>query len=266
MAKVLEPSKMRAASRVVEVLEYFEDCPHEATVMEIARRYNRPQSSTSELLAALAEIGLLHKNPQCRTYSPTPRMGILGLSMQPEVLRNGKLLLAIDEMVAETGQGIALSGRVGTHLQIYRWRQGEGASDHGLGCGKSIALHDDVAGQLLLSTLPSSQLSGILRRLNAEAKNKFDYPAMLARIEAMCRSDYAVGDSGLVTGRLAAALRLPGTSHAQPIVLSIHYDPKTGFEAGSLLARLRGAIALIGADQETSLRVSENITTMRNVI
>ena len=47
MAVGAESNKAKIARRVVEVLDYFDDEHPQATVMDIVRRYNRPQSSTS---------------------------------------------------------------------------------------------------------------------------------------------------------------------------------------------------------------------------
>ena len=55
----VESNKAKIAKRVVEVLEFFDDDHPRATVMDIVRRYDRPQSSTSELLSSLAGLGLL---------------------------------------------------------------------------------------------------------------------------------------------------------------------------------------------------------------
>ena len=71
-------NKARIARRVIEVLEFFDDRHGEATVMDIVRRYDRPQSSTSELLSSLVELGILYKDPQNRSYRPTPRAAMLG--------------------------------------------------------------------------------------------------------------------------------------------------------------------------------------------
>ena len=54
-----KPNKAKIARRVIEVLDFFDDENREASVMDIVRRYGRPQSSTSELLASLVELGLL---------------------------------------------------------------------------------------------------------------------------------------------------------------------------------------------------------------
>src|SRR5262245_41006196 len=78
MVVVREPSKAKTARRVIEVLEYFDEEHRQATVMDIVRRYNRPQSSTSELLASLVDMGILYKDASSRSYTLTPRAAILG--------------------------------------------------------------------------------------------------------------------------------------------------------------------------------------------
>ena len=50
---VQESNKAKIAKRVIEVLDFFDDSHPTATVMDIVRRYDRPQSSTSELLSTL---------------------------------------------------------------------------------------------------------------------------------------------------------------------------------------------------------------------
>src|SRR6202007_2091576 len=95
-------NKPKTARRVVEVLEYFDDTHREATVMDIVRRYNRPQSSTSELLSSLVELGLLYKNPHSRSYSLAPRAALLGAAGQTGAVRDGRLVGLIHRLVAPT--------------------------------------------------------------------------------------------------------------------------------------------------------------------
>ena len=68
----LSRAKTKIARRVIEVLEYFALGHDRATVMDVARKYGRPQSSTSELLSSMVEMGLLYKEPLARFYAPTP--------------------------------------------------------------------------------------------------------------------------------------------------------------------------------------------------
>ena len=92
----LDANKAKTARRVVEVLEYFDEQNRQATVMDIARRYDRPQSSTSELLAILVEMGLLYKDSTSRVFRPTPRAAMLGSMFQPRLVRDGTLSMLMD--------------------------------------------------------------------------------------------------------------------------------------------------------------------------
>ena len=53
-----ESNKAKIAKRVIEVLEFFDEEHPQATVMDIVRRFDRPQSSTSELLSTLVDTAL----------------------------------------------------------------------------------------------------------------------------------------------------------------------------------------------------------------
>src|SRR5688500_8456816 len=114
----IESNKAKIAKRVVEVLEFFDDDHPRATVMDIVRRYNRPQSSTSELLSSLVELGLLYKDPHTRSYSLAPRAALIGSSGQSDIVRRGRLVHMLDRLVAQTGLSVALFGRVCLNAQI----------------------------------------------------------------------------------------------------------------------------------------------------
>ncbi len=125
MASSHAPSnKAKIARRVIEVLEFFDDHHREATVMDIVRRYNRPQSSTSELLSSLVELGLLHKEPYSRCYGLTPRAALLGVTSQAGAVRDGRLVQLVDRLVAQTGLAVGIFGMVRLNAQIVSWRAG----------------------------------------------------------------------------------------------------------------------------------------------
>ena len=93
-----QSNKDKNARRVIEVLDFFDDSHREATVMDIVRRYQRPQSSTSELLSSLVELGLLEKDSQARTYRLTPRAAMIGTGSQSGVVRDGRLVRLVDRL------------------------------------------------------------------------------------------------------------------------------------------------------------------------
>ncbi|HEX7821085.1 MAG TPA: hypothetical protein VF463_10750 [Sphingobium sp.] len=71
MAGAAATNKAKIAKRVIEVLEFFDEEHREATVMDIVRRYKRPQSSTSDVRGLeVLESGIIldkvgHRGTDC---------------------------------------------------------------------------------------------------------------------------------------------------------------------------------------------------------
>lgn len=241
-------NKAKIARRVIEVLEYFDDTHREATVMDIVRRYNRPQSSTSELLSSLVELGLLYKDPYSRSYSLAPRAALLGAAGQTGAVRDGRLVGLIDRLVAQTGLSVALFGRVGLNAQIVSWHAGPRASaqaTRGLFGGLQEPLTDTAAGWLLLSTIASPRRDGILRRLNAEASDdrKFAVAEMTARVQTCQDQGHVRGRAGFGSNAEVLAVLLPGHDELHPMAVGLVYGEEDRVNRESLLRCLDEAIA-----------------------
>ncbi|PEQ11842.1 IclR family transcriptional regulator [Novosphingobium sp. PC22D] len=235
-AKHAQSNKAKIARRVIEVLEYFDDRHREATVMDIVRRYNRPQSSTSELLASLVELGLLHKDPYSRAYCLTPRAALLGLSGQPEMIRDGRLVRLSDRLLAQTGLSVALIAMVGLDAQVVSWHHGARApaATRELSGGVKEPLFLSAAGWLMLSTVDRARCEGMVRRLNAEAgeAHKFSFGEMMARIDACRETGYITGPTGFGSGTESLSALIPGQPSDHPLVVSVVYgrDEKVNVE------------------------------------
>ncbi|MBC2650392.1 helix-turn-helix domain-containing protein [Novosphingobium aerophilum] len=244
-----ESNKAKIARRVVEVLEFFDEDHPNATVMDIVRRYNRPQSSTSELLSSLVALGLLYKDHTTRSFAPTPRAALLGCSVQSGVVRDGRLAGLIDRLSAQTGLGIAVFGMVGTTAQIFNWRPGKWqlrtSQTDGLAGGQHEVLTETAAGHLLLSTLPQARRDGLLRRINAEApaERKFVFGEMVTRIQACGDHGYASGVAGFGSIADVTAMLLPDQPEGQPLAIGLIYEPSEQINAEVLRETLGEAIA-----------------------
>jgi DNA-binding IclR family transcriptional regulator len=250
-AASVSSNKAKIARRVIEVLDYFDDDHREATVMDIVRRYDRPQSSTSELLSSLVELGLLYKNPHSRSYSLTPRAALIGASGQSDVVRQGRLVGMLDRLVAQTGLSVALFGRVCLNAQIISWRSGARTSaTRDLYAGLQAPLSDTAAGWLLLSTVTQPRRDGIIRRLNAEAsdEHKFVPTEMAARLHACRDQGHVQGAMGYGSKAAVLAVLLPGQPEDQPLAVGFVYGADDTMNAGSLLQCL---------DEATSQLISE---------
>jgi DNA-binding IclR family transcriptional regulator len=252
MATALESNKTKIAKRMIEVLEFFADRRCGATVMDIVRRYDRPQSSTSELLASLVEMGLLYKDAHARSYTPTPRLAALGAAAQPGVIRDGRLFAFMDQLAYSTRCGVALIGMVGTHAQIFRWSDGGNPLTCDLGCGASEPLCDTTAGLLLLSTMNTEQAGRTLWRLNAEAAagRKFNATGTGELVAAFRRQGNATGPAGYVPKALITATLLPRRADERPLVVGLIYPVGAAVSANALLGALEGGIAQCAAPSE----------------
>lgn len=241
-------NKAKIARRVVEVLEYFDDAHREATVMDIVRRYDRPQSSTSELLSSLVELGLLYKDSSSRAYSLAPRAALIGTASQARTVRDGRLVRLTDRLVAQTGLSVALFGRVGLKAQIVSWHAGARAcslATRGLYGGLQEPLTDSAAGLLLLSTIAQARRDGILRRLNAEAVDarKFSVPEMAARLHACAEQGQVRGEVGFGAAADVLAVLLPGQDADHPLAVGLVYGDGDRVNPESLRRCIDEAIA-----------------------
>lgn len=246
MPTVLEPEKVRIASRVVEVLEYFDATHPTATVSDIVRRYGRPQSSTSELLASLCEIGLLFKDPQTRSYRPTPRLSALGTNGQPPGIGDGRLFGFMDRVSRFCRQSVALLGMVGTHVQLFHWSPGPEPLSDEIRRGMSEPLFASAAGLLLLSAIDPERVSPLLHRLNSEAlpQDKFNPRELLERIGNFGRLGHASGPAGFVADAQMTAILLPGIDKKWPLALAFVHEKGAPLDQKALVRTLQRCAAI----------------------
>lgn len=162
---------IKSAHRVLEILEYFDQDRRYATVMDMSRTLNYPQSSTSELLRCLTRLGYLHYSRARRTYSPTARVALLGAWVKPSLFRGGPVLSAIDEVAKITNETVALSTNsnyVLRHLHVIHGSNESAVDAHG---GDELPLLHSPQGRLLLSSYRNEHVRSAVHRLNAEEPN-----------------------------------------------------------------------------------------------
>lgn len=248
MVSAAAMNKAKIAKRVIEVLEFFDEEHREATVMDIVRRYKRPQSSTSELLTSLVNLGLLYKDPYSRSYTLTPRVAMLGSHSQPDLVRDGRLMGLIDRLLAQTGLSVGVFGMVGLNAQIFSWHSGtrrlRTADPEGFCGGLQERLTDSAAGWLLLSTVAQPRRDGIVRRLNVEAApdKKFSFPDMCARLQACHDQEHATGPAGYGSIADTCAILLPGQPENRPLAIGFVYDPSQHIDTNALIRSLHDGV------------------------
>jgi DNA-binding IclR family transcriptional regulator len=240
-------NKAKIARRVVEVLQFFDESHPQATVMDIVRRYDRPQSSTSELLSSLVELGILYKDGQSRSYRPTPRAAMLGGSTQAPIIRDGRLTMMLDRLQAQSGLTVALFGLVGVEAQVFNCRSATnrraGVFCENFAGGQTERLTDSAVGRLLLSTLSRPRREGIVRRLNAEANGEcIPYADMLTMLDVCERKGMVTGDAGFGVDAEVCAALLPAYAVDQPMAVGFVYRPSANIDTEALQDMLKSAI------------------------
>lgn len=240
MASAIASNKTKIAKRVIEVLEFFASGHRHATVMDIVRAYGRPQSSTSELLGALVEMGLLYKDPHSRSYAPTPRLASLGNASQPEPIASGRVFKFMDRLAQATRAGVGLFGIVGTQVQLFHWTQGERDRPNDLKCGDSLPLSSSPIGLLLLSTAGLAQAGKVLWRLNAEAEaaERFDPAEANEAVAHFGGLGSATGPSGFLQRTHLVGHLLPETLGERRLALGVLYPSRSAIDPDALLATI----------------------------
>jgi len=169
MPRSLEAKSIKSAQRVFEVLEYFDADHPEASVTDISRRYGYPQSSASELLSYMVHLGYLRRGTRGRTFRLSMRVAMLGTWVQPQLVRNGRLLRLIDEVADETGCTVVLATSTGVRLQCLHVVRRDADAPHQ---GELLPLLHSAEGRALLLTCDRELVRKYLHRLNSESEDE----------------------------------------------------------------------------------------------
>jgi DNA-binding IclR family transcriptional regulator len=248
-------NKAKIARRVIEVLDYFDEDHREATVMDIVRRYDRPQSSTSELLSSLVELGLLYKDPYARSYSLAPRAALIGTGGQCQAVRDGRLVRLVDRLAAQTGLSVAVFGMVGLNVQIMSWRPGArctSAATRGLHSGLLETLDRSAAGCLLLSTVDQPRRDAMVRRLIAEApeQRRRTFADIAADLTAARDSGMAQGPAGFGSSAETISALLPIEQGGHPLAVGFVFGADSQVEREPLKACLAEPLRQVRDDEQ----------------
>lgn len=230
------------AKRVVDIMAYFAEGRREATVMEIARRYDWPQSSTSELIDTLVDLGMLYRTHQSRRFYPSPRMSALGSGVEAEPT-NGRLFDYMHSLARSRGFGVGLFGMTNVSLNVLHWRH----SAKLVRCNltEPPLLASTVVGQLLLSTLEPNLLDRVLWRLRAEVgpTERIDTEKLSLRIREFGFMGWAAGPSCISPKIDVCATLLPETFGENRLVLGAYYPAALGLRAHELIDSMQADIA-----------------------
>lgn len=244
MPRRQEPRRSKSAIRVLEMLDYFTAERPQATVMEIARAYGYPQSSTSELMSCLVEMGYLRRDLRARTYRPSARVAMLGSWVHPRLFREGKLFPMMDELARQIAAPVVIGGIVGLRVQTFQTVGRPPAEIGALEADADSLLHSAM-GKLLLSTLDRNYVRKLVHRLNAEAEpdHRVRIDDLLAELDQIrgqgfaCSAALAAGGAGL------CAVLLPQNAADEPLALGAAVTTWDAPSVEALVRAIRTAVA-----------------------
>ena len=203
---------VKSAGRALEILEFFDQIQHEASVSEITSQLGYPQSSTSILLQSLTHLGYLDYDATKRTYALTLRVALLGAWLNNEPLRDGSLLRMLEEISKETGDTVQLASRNGIFAQYIHVIQARTALRFHVPQGTRRPLVWSASGFALLRNSREEEIRTLVKRTNAELmpSQLIDVRRVIENIQLLQREGYFVS-RGLVTpGAGAISMPLPG--------------------------------------------------------
>ncbi|MBV1686460.1 helix-turn-helix domain-containing protein [Novosphingobium sp. G106] len=220
--------QVKYVERIFEILDYLADGTSIATVMGISRHFGRPQSSTSQILLTLVELGMIWRDPTRRTYHLSPRAALIGTFGQPAILRDGRVVRLVDRLVSLVGFPVAIVARNGINAQIVHWRPNQymSQSTKGLRAGIQCRLCDATAGKLLLRAVSQPCREELVHQISSASDDSLlraegvAGPRIEISLEAKGQNDaMGFGSTAMMTGRV-----IPGHSPDHPFVVGFVHD------------------------------------------
>lgn len=242
-------TRLRAKSvrRMIDLLRYLAGTKDGVSVMGVSRAVSIPQSTTSEMLDAFIDLGLLTRDSSSRCYQSTPLLAALGLSSQPGPVADGHLFQAMDLLAGKSGLTVGLFGMNGIKLQPYRlterrrFRAGEPTPPEFCeavsGAVRTSALLSQSAiGHVLLASLSEDRANRLLWRMRADSgpAQTLVHDDIIRAVKLAARRGFSTGASGFNDELNATAVLLPAGLGWQVMALAVIYPKSVSIDEAGL--------------------------------
>jgi DNA-binding IclR family transcriptional regulator len=217
----ITPDLVKSSGRTIQILEYFADLRHEATICEVSRALGYPQSSTAALLHTLTEMGYMAFDRKTRTYRPTNSVAMLGAWVDQRLARSGPIPALMEAVADRTGDIVLLGRRNGLYLKFIHVIQSPNPARH-CSVGTMRPLVNSGAGLAILSALPDAEIKRIAMRSNASgvALSPVNHADLVRAVESFRSMGYSITPT-FAAGISVLSVALPDPSGDAPMVLAI---------------------------------------------
>jgi len=215
---------VKSAARVLQILELFDTIRGRASVVDICRELQFPQSSTSALLRTLVDMGYLRYHASDRTYTLTSRVNLMGSWINQSLFDRQQLIDTMVELSRKTGDAIILGQRNDLQVQYIHIIQSTSPARLHVTQGAARPLMQSGLGYALLSPLPNAEVIRLLNRHNTTvpAGRRVSQAVLLAALdETRARGGCTVSLNTVVRGGGVIALALPTEPDQPPMALGI---------------------------------------------
>ena len=220
----ITPDIVKSAARTFQILEYFDVIQREANVVEISLQLGYPQSSTSVLLRSLVKLGYLDYNARSRKYVSSIRVALLGSWVNAHCVGEGKILQAMRELSQRTGDTIVLAARNNLYAQYINVIQAINAARLHIAVGTVRPIASSASGSVILALLSDEEVSGIVRRVNAETGDetkRVDPKELLLRLAKVREDGYFFGSNMVTPGGAMMIAPIPISSGPTQLFLGL---------------------------------------------
>ncbi|MCO6188476.1 IclR family transcriptional regulator [Rhizobium sp. L1K21] len=217
-------AKVKSAARAFEILEHFRIGRQPRSMSEIAISLDYPLSSTTVLLKTLVKLGYLNYDRRARVYFPTTKVSALGEWIPKVLFGSGQVLDAIQDLHAETGEGVFLGVKNDVYLQYIATKPSIHALRFHIDEGTIRPITKSIAGLVLLSTMPAEKLENTVRRANIATPNpaeKVKLSAIQAQIDTIRANGYGYIEDLPFEGGATFAMLVPELVQGQPVTLAL---------------------------------------------
>lgn len=156
---------VKQAANVLDLLEFFAEAQHPATLSEIADHFGWPRSSTFNLLTTLANRGYLYEPKPRAGFYPTPRWLV-----QSQIVADAEPLppwtkLILAELAADTGETVAIGGAAGTMAVFLDVVESQASVRYFGKVGHRIPIHASSTGRALLMQYSQEERMSLYRKI-----------------------------------------------------------------------------------------------------
>ena len=214
---------VKSARRALDLLEYFATIRRAASVSDVERALDIPQSSASVLLRSMAALGYLEYVPADRTFRPTLRVAKLGDWIEHGL--PGPLTTELEALRNELHETIILGRQHGAQVEFIYYLMAERAVQFFARRNSLEPMSLSAVGRVLLAQLPPATARGIIRRNNAEARSPreiVDENQLMKALETCTQTGFAETDPafGGVRDFHVVAMPLPRTT-GEPLAIGV---------------------------------------------